>query len=145
MVAHFEQRHEEFNQNLAVLLKELRGDASFREFAAMIGTTHTNVRQWESGKGLPHLRVLGNIAALKGWTLDELKRHLEGQYLPSGTPQKLTITQLLAEVRSLPLEAVAQVAAVAVETLATRSIANQNASKLYAARESASEEIVKAS
>lgn len=111
----------EFNQKLATLLKELRGNCSFRDFAEKIGATHTDVRRWESGKGEPRLRVLGKIAALRGWTLDELMVYLEGEALP----KEPRIPQLLAEVRSLPLEAVAQIAAVAVETLATRSIAHQ--------------------
>lgn len=123
MIAVVETSNIESNQRLVALLKELRGNSSYREFAATIGTTHTNVRQWESGKGEPRLRVLGKIAALRGWTLDELMIYLEGE-LP---PEEQRITQLLAEVRSLSLEAVAQVAAVAVETLAIRGITSQAA------------------
>lgn len=123
MIAVVETSNIESNQRLVALLKELRGNSSYREFAATIGTTHTNVRQWESGKGEPRLRVLGKLAALRGWTLDELMIYLEGE-LP---PEEQRITQLLAEVRSLSLEAVAQVAAVAVETLAIRGITSQAA------------------
>lgn len=123
MIAGVATSNIESNQRLVALLKELRGNSSYREFAATIGTTHTNVRQWESGKGEPRLRVLGKLAALRGWTLDELMIYLEGE-LP---PEEPRITQLLAEVRSLSLEAVAQVAAVAVETLAIRGITSQAA------------------
>lgn len=110
-----------FNKNLATLVKELRGKLSLREFADIIGSNHVSVRLWESGKGEPRMRTLSKIASLKGWTLDELMLYLEGELLPKGP----RIPQLLAEVRSLPSEAVAQVAAAAVEILATRSSAFQ--------------------
>lgn len=106
----------EFNQKLATLVRELRGSLSLRDFAEKISATHTDVRRWESGKGEPRLRVLGKIAALRGWTLDELMVYLEGEALPKGP----RIPQLLAEVRSLPFEDALQVAKVALETIATR-------------------------
>ena len=112
----FEPSENEFNQKLATLIKEMRGNCSFREFAGIIGTTHTNVRQWESGKGEPSLRVLRKIAAQRGWTLDELMVYLEGSALPKGP----RIPQLLAEVRSLPFEDAVQVAKVALETIANK-------------------------
>ncbi len=111
----------EFNQRLAALLIELRGNRSLREFAHQLGVSHNDVSRWESGKGEPRLRVLGNIAALRGWTLDELKTYLEGE-LPK---RELSVQKIMADLRSLPLEAVAQIAAAAVETLANRSIATQ--------------------
>lgn len=122
MVAQVNSSETEFNQRLAALLIELRGNCSLREFAHQIGVSHNDVRRWESGKGEPRLRVLSKIAALKGWTLDELKIFLEGE-LPS---RELNVQKVMADVRSLPLEAVAQIAALAVETLAARSLASQN-------------------
>ena len=116
MIALVEPNGTEFSQKLAALLKQLRGDCSFREFAGALGTTHTNVRQWESGKGEPRLRVLGRIAALRGWTLDELMVYLEGDTIP----KEPRIPQLLAEVRSLPFSEAAQVAKVALETMAIK-------------------------
>lgn len=122
MIALVEPNGIKFNQRLALLLKELRGNCSFREFAAIIGTTHTNVRQWESGKGEPRLRVLGKIAALRGWTLDELMIYLEGEPL-SVEPG---IPRLLAEVRALPFEDAVQVAKVALETIASKNESGNN-------------------
>ena len=107
-----------FESRLAALLTELRAGRSFREFADLIGTTHTNVRQWEQGKGEPRLRTLGKIAALKGWTLDELQAYLEGESLLKNST---SVEQLIEEVRRLSFEAAAQVAAVAVETLTTKA------------------------
>jgi len=103
-----------FEGRLAALLIELRAGRSFREFAGLIGTTHTNVRQWEQGRGEPRLRVLTKIAALKGWTLNELQAYLEGESLPKSSS---SVQQLISEVRGLSFEAAAQVAAVAVETM----------------------------
>ncbi len=125
MVAQVNSSGTEFNQRLAALLTELRGNCSFREFAHLIGVSHNDVRRWESGKGEPRLRVLGKIAALKGWTLDELRVYLEGE-LPTSEP---SLQKIVADVRLLPLEAVAQVAAVAVEILAARSMASQTLRK----------------
>ena len=105
-----------FNKNLAILLKELRGERSLREFADTIGATHVSLSSWESGKGEPRMRVLSKIAALKGWTLDELMVYLEGE----PRPKEPRIPQLLAEVRSLPFEEAVQVAKVALETIATK-------------------------
>jgi transcriptional regulator with XRE-family HTH domain len=107
-----------FESRLAALLTELRAGRSFREFADLIGTTHTNVRQWEQGKGEPRLRTLGKIAALKGWTLDELQAYLEGESLLKNST---SVEQLIEEVRRLSFEAAAQVAAVAVETMTTKA------------------------
>jgi len=107
-----------FESRLAALLTELRAGRSFREFADLIGTTHTNVRQWEQGKGEPRLRTLGKIAALKGWTLDELQAYLEGESLLKNSS---SVEQLIEEVRRLSFEAAAQVAAVAVETMTTKA------------------------
>lgn len=107
-----------FESRLAALLTELRAGRSFREFADLIGTTHTNVRQWEQGKGEPRLRTLGKIAALKGWTLDELQAYLEGESLLRNSS---SVEQLIEEVRRLSFEAAAQVAAVAVETMTTKA------------------------
>ncbi len=116
MVAQVHSSETEFNQRLATLLIELRGNCSLREFAQQIGVSHNDVRRWESGKGEPRLRVLGKIAALRGWTLDELMVYLEGEALPKGP----RIPQLLAEVRSLPFEDAVQVAKVALETIASK-------------------------
>ncbi|MCL1475825.1 hypothetical protein [Argonema antarcticum] len=106
-----------FNQRLATLVSELRGNCSYREFAEMIGAFHSDVRRWELElKGEPKLRVLAKIASLRGWTLDELMVYLEGE----APPAVFSISQLLAEVRSLPFEAAAQVAQAALETMSTK-------------------------
>lgn len=106
-----------FNQRLAALLRELRGSSSLREFAEKLGVMHSDIRRWESElKGEPKLRVLAKIAALRGWTLDELMTYLEGEaaLAPDFT------SRLLSTIRGLPFETAAQVAQVALETMAVR-------------------------
>ena len=107
----------DFNQRLATLLKELRGSSSFRDFAEKLGVLHSDVRRWELElKGEPKSRVLRKIAALRGWTLDELMAYLEGEV----TSPPDFVSQLLDTVRGLPFETAAQVARVAVETMEIR-------------------------
>jgi hypothetical protein len=59
---------------------------------------------------------------LKGWNLSQLQTYLVEGELPEEEP----LEQVLRMVRSLPLEAVARVATVAVETLAEKSLKTQN-------------------
>lgn len=117
MVATPNSHDREFNQRLSILLRQLRSGRSFREFGELIGATHTDARRWEVElKGEPKLRVLAKIAALRGWTLDELMVYLEGE-----APSRASSTaQLLAEVRSLPFEVAAEVARAALETMAAK-------------------------
>jgi transcriptional regulator with XRE-family HTH domain len=111
------EQNSAFNQRLAILLKELRGSSSFREFAEKLGVLHSDVRRWELElKGEPKSRVLRKIAALRGWTVDELMAYLEGEV----TSPPDFVSQLLDIVRGLPFETAAQVAKVAVETMAIK-------------------------
>lgn len=63
-------------ERLAKLIKELRGHATQREFAKMLGTSYTAIQDWEKQVRLPKDINLGRIAKLKGWTQDELFRYL---------------------------------------------------------------------
>lgn len=63
-------------QRLAQLVKELRGKATQREFARMLGTSYTAVQDWEKQVRLPKGENLERIAQLKGWTQAELLSYL---------------------------------------------------------------------
>jgi len=112
-------------ERLTALIQELRGSCSQRRFCQQLGVSKSCVSFWESGLAWPEAENLEKLAALKGWSLTDLQTYLVKGELPSQDP----LEQILNAVRSLPLEAVAQVAAVAVETLATKSIASQTARK----------------
>ena len=64
----------------------------------------------------PGTQNLTCLVQLKGCRFDELQFYLEGKPLPP----RLSVPQLLAEVRSFPFEAAAQVAQVALETMANK-------------------------
>ena len=63
-------------QRLAELVKELRGKATQRKFAKMLGTSYTAVQDWEKQIRLPKDINLERIAKLKGWTQRELLSYL---------------------------------------------------------------------
>lgn len=112
-------------KRLATFIQELRGSQSQRQLAKQLGVSQGSVNLWESGQSLPDTENLDKLAALRGWSLSDLQAYLVRGDLPDREP----LEHILNTVRSLPLEAVAQVAAVAVETLANRSISNQTSRK----------------
>lgn len=109
-------------ERLARIVAELRGSKSQRQFAKELGVSQSSVRFWESHLAWPETENLEKLAVLRGWSLSELQAYLVDGELPEEEP----LEQVLRTVRSLPLEAVARVAAVAVETLAKKSLATQN-------------------
>ena len=104
-------------ERLAALIKELRGACSQRRFSQQLGVSKSCVNFWESGLAWPDTDNLEKLAQLKGWTLAELQTYLVKGELPSDEP----LEQILNQLRLLPTEAVAQVASVAVQTLASRT------------------------
>jgi len=113
------------SKRLATLIQELRGSQSQRQFAKRLGVSPSSVNFWESHIAWPETENLEKLAALKGWTLSLLQTYLVEGELPSEDP----LEQVLKTVRSLPLEALAKVATVAVETLAARSTASTQTSQ----------------
>lgn len=105
-------------ERLATLVQELRGSLSQGQFAKRLGVSRPTVTLWESRLAWPEAENLQKLALLKGWTLEEIQVYLIEGKLPSSDP----LEQILNKVRLLPSEAVAQVAAVAVETLASRTV-----------------------
>ncbi|MFP5271184.1 helix-turn-helix domain-containing protein [Coleofasciculus sp.] len=103
-------------KRLAALVLELRGGLSQRQFAKKLGVSFSAVQSWEVGTSWPGTQNLTRIAQLKGWSFDELQHYLEGETLSP----RLSVNQLLAEVRSLPFESAVQVARVALETMAIK-------------------------
>jgi transcriptional regulator with XRE-family HTH domain len=112
-------------KRLATFIKELRGSRSQHQLAKQLSVSQGTVNLWESGQSWPETENLQKLAELKGWELQDLQTYLVKGELPDPEP----LEQILNKVRSLPLEAVAQVAAVAVETLAAKSIASQTPRK----------------
>ena len=117
-------------QKLASLLRELRGERSQRSFAQFFGVSNQAVQNWEKERTWPDDENLQKLADLKGWTLKQLQAYLEGvpqaeqdiNYTSFVETSELTLNvqQLLAQVRSLPFQAAAQVAQAALETMAIK-------------------------
>jgi len=127
-------------KRLATFIRELRGSRSQRQLAKLLSVSQGSVNLWESGQSWPETENLVKLAELKGWELQDLQTYLIEGRLPNPEP----LEQILNKVRSLPLEAVAQVAAVAVETLANRSMASSAYRKPFEEKNEDSQ-IVKAS
>ena len=104
-------------KRLATLVRELRDSQSQGQFAKKLGVSRSTVTLWESGLAWPEAENLQKLAILKGWNLEEIQTYLIEGELPEREP----LEEMLDRVRSLPSEALAQVAAVAVQTLAART------------------------
>ena len=100
-------------RRLAAFVQELRGSLSKGQFAKKIKVDPSTISLWESGNAYPELGNLSKLARLKGWTLEQLEIYLLEGELPTEDP----LEQILRKIRNLPLESVAQVAAVASATL----------------------------
>jgi transcriptional regulator with XRE-family HTH domain len=104
-------------KRLATLVRELRGSHSQGQFAKKLGISRSTVTLWESGLAWPEAENLQKLAILKGWNLEEIQTYLIQGELPEREP----LEEILDRVRSLPSEALARVATVAVQTLAERT------------------------
>lgn len=128
-------------QKLADLVRGLRGEKSQRNFAKLLGVSYYAVQSWEKQAVWPDDDNLQKLANLKGWTLLQMQVYL--QVLPKGDDLvdkhsldsgfvgnvelghstrtlRSSVNELLAEVRALPFEAAAEVAKVALETMAAK-------------------------
>ncbi len=105
-----------------MLLQELRGDLSQRQFAKELGITHSTIQSWEAKLSWPGTLNLVKLASLKGWSFDQLQAYLEGEQDMEVIVERveLPISRILLAVRSLPFDAAAQVAKVALETMAVK-------------------------
>ncbi|CAN1211897.1 Helix-turn-helix transcriptional regulator [Tumidithrix helvetica PCC 7403] len=64
---------------LALLIKQLRGNATQKEFAKMIGVTYGAIQSWEDAEVTPGASNLTKIAKIAGFSLEELMSYLEGE------------------------------------------------------------------
>ena len=104
-------------ERLASLLRELRGRLSQGAFAKKLNVNRSTVTLWESCTTWPEPKNLQKLATLKGWNLEQIEFYLEKGQIPSSNQ----LEEILYKVRLLPSDAVAQIAAVALETLAART------------------------
>lgn len=60
----------------SALLKRLRGDRSMRSYCADVGIHYAAWRQWEAGESVPGYENLEKVAALEGWSLNQLLAYI---------------------------------------------------------------------
>jgi len=103
-------------ERLSKLVKELRADLALSQgqFAKRLGVSRPAVSLWEAKVGLPDTNNLQKLAALKGWSVEDLQLFIEEGKLPVEDP----VEKLLAHVRSLPVEAVARIVREGAQILA---------------------------
>ena len=103
-------------ERLSTFVKELRADLALSQgqFAKRLGISRPAVSLWEAKVGMPATNNLQKLAALKGWSVEDLQLFLNEGKLPVEDP----IEKLLTHVRSLPVEAVARVVREGAQILA---------------------------
>ena len=85
---------------LSKLLKDIRGEVSIRSFCgADRGIHYAAWRQWEACESVPGYENLEKVAALKGWTMDQLLA-----YLRTGdeTEKPFDIEAIVAYIKGMP-------------------------------------------
>jgi transcriptional regulator with XRE-family HTH domain len=88
-------------ERLAKFLKGLRGHATQREFAKLLGTSYTAVQDWEKEIRLPKNENLKRIAQVKGWTYEQLMRHIFHPGAQSEAIGDDPLEIIIAQVRNL--------------------------------------------
>ncbi len=102
-------------QKLIEIIKLARGSLSHPAFGKQLGVSATVVQMWEKGVKTPDKENLAQIAALTGYSLEELLYCLEGKPVPEATE----LTVILRQVHNMPLSQVAIVGRTIMDRLAT--------------------------
>lgn len=87
-------------ERFSALLKEIRGDSSIRSFCNGDRDIHYAAwRQWEACESVPGYENLEKVAALKGWSMDQLLA-----YLRTGdeTENPLDVEAIVAFIKGMP-------------------------------------------
>lgn len=90
-------------ERLAQLIKELRGQATQREFAKLLGTSYTAIQDWEKQIRLPKENNLSRIAKLKGWSQEDLLLYLYHLDDESQVTEIDPLESIISRVRTLSL------------------------------------------
>jgi transcriptional regulator with XRE-family HTH domain len=104
-------------EKLAVVVKQARGDRSYRAYGKLLGVSGTSVQGWESMEYVPGTDNLTRIAADAGYTLTELLAHLEEKPLPAPASKD----RLLQQMRQLTKTELVEVMEAGVKLLAAAS------------------------
>lgn len=85
----------------ANVVKTLRGERTYREFATLMGVSHPTIKAWEEGIHKPKKNAVERIAALRGETYQEFMAYLE-----DSSPQDYEIREPNSEIKieDIPFE-----------------------------------------
>lgn len=73
-------------QKLSTLVKDIRGNQSYRAYGKMLGVSGTTVMGWENMTSEPETTNLEQIAKLSGYTFQELLDFLNDRYIKPEIP-----------------------------------------------------------
>lgn len=104
----------ESRQKLVEIIKLARGSMSQRAFGKLLGVSATAVQMWEKGVKVPDTENLAQIAAKAGYTLEEVVSCLEGKPVPETSD----VSQILRQIKYMPLSQVAMISQAAAERFA---------------------------
>ncbi len=115
----------ESREKLIEIIKLARGSMSQRAFGKLLGVSATAVQMWEKGVKVPDTSNLAQIAVRAGYTLEELLSCLEGKPVS----ELSDVSQILRQIKHMPLNQVTQIVQAAVDRLATAAQASQDEAK----------------
>jgi len=81
-------------EKLSTLVKELRGNQSYRAYGKVLGVSGTTVQGWENMTSEPETSNLEHIAKLSGYTFQELLDFLNDRNVKSEIPVERMIRQV---------------------------------------------------
>ncbi|MEG4907097.1 helix-turn-helix transcriptional regulator [Microcoleus sp. F8-C4] len=88
--------HVEAREKFAEIISQMRGERSYRSFAKFLGVSHPTIKAWENLEGIPDKESLERVASLRGESLEEFQKFLEGSRQPS------KLQNLVQQVRTIP-------------------------------------------
>jgi transcriptional regulator with XRE-family HTH domain len=104
-------------EKLAKIVKQARGERSYRAYGRLLGVSGTTVQGWENLEYVPERENLAKIAAHAGYTLTELILFLDEKPLPSPA----TRDRILQQMRRLSKTELVEVMEAGVKLLASGS------------------------
>ncbi|HLO84587.1 MAG TPA: helix-turn-helix transcriptional regulator [Nostocaceae cyanobacterium] len=94
-----ETMNSEYKKRLAKVVKELRGDESYREFGKKFPIVYSAVSAWEKGESIPSTKNLEKLAAMRGESLNEFLDYLNGK---RDSENESPTTKVIQQIQLLP-------------------------------------------
>jgi transcriptional regulator with XRE-family HTH domain len=104
-------------ERIAAMVKQARGNRSYRAYGRLLGVAGTTVQGWENMQYVPGIDKLTTIAVDAGYTLTELFDSLEEKPLPAPASKD----RLLQQMRQLTKKELVEVMEAGVKLLAAAS------------------------